>query len=64
MNKFKIDENLPIIIAEILKNEGYDVATIFSENLSGANASEISEVCKKEDRILITLDLDFSDIRT
>ena len=34
--KFKIDENLPIELANLLQDEGYDASTIYSESLKGA----------------------------
>lgn len=62
--KFKIDENLPIEFAELLQNEGYDASTIYSENLKGAKDPTVIAVCQQEQRVLITLDLDFADIQT
>ncbi|MBN1900752.1 DUF5615 family PIN-like protein [Candidatus Sumerlaeota bacterium] len=61
--KFKIDENLPIELASILNDAGHDALTIHDENLGGYNDPDISIICKNEARTLITLDLDFSDIR-
>jgi predicted nuclease of predicted toxin-antitoxin system len=61
--KFKIDENLPIEIADLLRANDFLADTVNEENLSGENDSILSNVCKEEVRILITLDLDFSDIR-
>jgi predicted nuclease of predicted toxin-antitoxin system len=34
--RFKIDENLPIEIAEILINSGHDAKTVNAERLQGA----------------------------
>ncbi len=31
--KFKIDENLPVELAEFLRNEGYDAITVIEQNL-------------------------------
>ncbi|MCA6573582.1 MAG: DUF5615 family PIN-like protein [Pseudanabaena sp.] len=62
--KFKIDENLPIELAEILQNEGYDASTIYSESLKGAKDPTVIAVCQDEQRVLVTLDLDFADIQT
>ena len=65
--KFKIDENLPIEFAELLQNEGYGASTIYSENLKGAKDPTVIAVCQQEQRVLITLDLDFagySDLST
>jgi predicted nuclease of predicted toxin-antitoxin system len=62
--KFKIDENLPTEFVDVLNNAGYSGDTVFDENLNGAADEAILRVCAKEDRILITLDLDFADIRS
>lgn len=39
--KFKIDENLPIELADLLQNEGYDASTIYSESLKGAKDTTV-----------------------
>lgn len=62
--KFKIDENLPIEIAWLLQKHGHDATTVFQEELEGAIDSRIAKVCQSEKRTLVTLDTDFSDIRT
>lgn len=61
--KFKLDENLPGLVGESLKDLGHDAHTVADEGLSGAADESVLEACIAEDRILITLDLDFSDIR-
>lgn len=60
---FKIDENLPQDAAELLRSLGFDAATVQQENLSGAEDNVIADAIQGERRVLITLDLDFSDIR-
>ncbi len=62
--KFKIDENLPIEAAKIFKRFGYDAETVLDEGLQGSSDDELFLICKKENRILVTFDLDFSDVRT
>lgn len=62
--QFKIDENLPVESADILQQAGYDAITVHAENLAGVNDIKLSEVCRDENRILITLDLGFADIRS
>ena len=47
----------------LLAEKGYNAETVNQENLQGCSDNILSEVCRNEDRILITLDLDFSDIR-
>lgn len=61
--RFKIDENLPTDVAEYLRQIGYDAMTILDQQMSGETDPNVAAVCKSEDRVLITLDLDFSDIR-
>jgi predicted nuclease of predicted toxin-antitoxin system len=62
--KLKIDENLPTKSVKLLEDYGYEAMSVFDQNLSGASDTRIAEVCQKEKRALITLDADFSDIRT
>ncbi len=62
--KFKIDENLPSTCAELLNEKSYNAETVIQENLQGCSDQTLIEICRSENRILITLDLDFSDIRT
>lgn len=61
--KFKIDENLPIDAAVLLKNAGHDALTVHDENLTDSQDTDIAVVCAAENRILLTLDLGFADIR-
>ncbi|MGQ0594828.1 MAG: DUF5615 family PIN-like protein [Gammaproteobacteria bacterium] len=62
--KFKIDENLPVEIAALLEEAGYDATTVLDQELEGSADPHIASVCRKEDRALVTLDIDFADIRT
>ncbi len=61
--RFKLDENLPHRVGPTLRSQGHDVETAISENLAGATDPVLLAACTAEDRILITLDLDFADIR-
>lgn len=61
--QFKIDENLPVEIANLLIAAGHDAKTVYEQRLQGAQDSLLIDVCHKENRILVTLDIDFSDIR-
>jgi predicted nuclease of predicted toxin-antitoxin system len=62
--KFKVDENLPVEAAELIRNEGYDVVTVWDQNLGGSTDKNIAKVCNKEGRALITMDKDFANIRS
>jgi predicted nuclease of predicted toxin-antitoxin system len=61
--KIKLDENLPLRLAILLKILGHDVHTLLDEQLLGRADTEIWEATQKESRFLITQDLDFSDLR-
>jgi len=61
--KLKIDENLPIEAADLLRQAGHDAATASEQHLGGSPDSDIASVCLRERRALITLDTDFADIR-
>jgi predicted nuclease of predicted toxin-antitoxin system len=61
--KFKIDENLPLEVAGLLRDSGYDSATVFEQNLTGTSDTGLAAICQEEKRILVTLDNDFADIR-
>jgi predicted nuclease of predicted toxin-antitoxin system len=60
---FKIDENLPIEAAILFADGGYDAATVHDQAMSGRSDQDLAVVCQKEERTIITLDLDFADIR-
>ena len=61
--KLKIDENLPRECAEILHGGGFVADTVADERLTGAEDSAIALKAQGEGRVLITLDLDFANIR-
>ena len=60
---FKIDENLPIEIANLLVGASYDAKTVNDQQLQGVKDPILIDVCRTEHRVLVTLDTDFSDIR-
>jgi len=60
---FKIDENLPAEAAEILRRAGFGADTVFDESLGGANDEAVATASQLENRVLVTLDLDFANIR-
>jgi predicted nuclease of predicted toxin-antitoxin system len=63
MLKFKIDENLPVEAAEVLAAAGNDAVTVPDQRMGGAPDPDLANVCRREDRAILTLDLDFADIR-
>src|ERR1043166_2899974 len=61
--RFKVDENLPEELADFFRGRGWDCMTVDEQQLGGALDDRITEICDDEDRILVTLDLGFSNIR-
>jgi len=62
--KFKVDENLPIEVAQLFKDAGFEADTVYDEGRMGDSDSPIFNVCRQKGMILVTLDLGFSDIRS
>ena len=60
---FKVDENLPIEVAEMLRQAGHDALSVHDQNLVGSSDQKLSSICQLEKRAIITLDTDFADIR-
>lgn len=61
--KFKSDENIPLEVAVDLRQAGHDALTAADQKLAGQSDVRLAEVCRTEGRALLTLDLDFADIR-
>ena len=61
--KIKLDENLPVSLSRVLQNLAHDVDTVAQEHLSGRSDRDIWQAAQREQRFLITQDLDFSDVR-
>ncbi len=61
--RIKLDENMPTDLAELLRQMGHDAHTCHDENLCGEEVGSIARAAISESRILITFDLDFSDVR-
>jgi Domain of unknown function (DUF5615) len=60
--KFKLDENLGSVAAELIAESGHEVESVAQEKLSGASDARLFEVCIAERRCWISLDLDFADV--
>jgi predicted nuclease of predicted toxin-antitoxin system len=60
---FKVDENMPADLLVMLRGEGHEVADVVGEGLAGEDDLAVLKAATDEDRILVTFDLDFADIR-
>ena len=61
--KVKLDENIPVRLSDELALLGHDVDTVASEGLKGKSDGDVWRAAQQEGRLLITQDLDFSDMR-
>lgn len=61
--KVKLDENLHIGLVEVFTPGGHDVETVADEGLLGADDATVSRAAAAEDRLIITLDRGFGDLR-
>ena len=50
-------------MASLFAEAGHDAVTILDQRMGGANDPDIAAICLSEGRILVTLDMDFTDIR-
>lgn len=61
--KIKLDENLSRHLKTPLSQIGLDTSTALEEGLLGKTDVDVGAAAKQEDRIVLTLDLDFADLR-
>lgn len=60
--KFKIDENSPFSVKKLLESLGQNQAdSVYHEGKVGIEDKDLLQLCLKEERILVTLDNDFSN---
>jgi predicted nuclease of predicted toxin-antitoxin system len=61
--KIKLDENLSRHLKDSLLQKGHDVTTAFDQGLLGKSDRDVAAAAKQEDRVVLTLDLEFADLR-
>lgn len=61
--RLKLDENLPRSAVPRLTALGLDVDTVLDESLGGQSDDAVWVAAQREQRFLVTQDLDFSDAR-
>ena len=61
--KVKLDENIPRDVATLLRDRGMDVHTVLAESLGGSSDPTVLEAARVEERVVITLDRGFGDVR-
>lgn len=60
--RLKLDENIGRRGLALLKSEGHDVMTVREQGLGGTSDERLFEVCRDEERALVTLDRDFGQV--
>lgn len=61
--KVKLDENLPVLLRDTLRDLGHQADTVLDEGYGGADDERIWVAAQEEGRLLVTQDMDFSDLR-
>jgi predicted nuclease of predicted toxin-antitoxin system len=61
--KVKLDENLPVSASQVLTEIGHDVETVIGEGLAGNDDPTVLAAASSEERLLVTLDRGFGDVR-
>lgn len=56
------DENLPRPLVEALREAGHDVLDVREHGLAGADDATVWALARADNRILVTLDLDFANV--
>jgi predicted nuclease of predicted toxin-antitoxin system len=59
---FKLDENMPPAAADLLRDLGHDVMNVYGQGLQSCTDPEVLAACQGEGKVLLSLDLDFSNI--
>ncbi len=60
--KFKLDENFGKRTQWVFDEASHDVQTVSQEGLAGVSDEILYDICCREKRCLVTLDLGFADI--
>ena len=61
--QIKVDEDLPRAVATLLRHAGHDARTVREENMGGAKDPQLWRRTLREERLLITAEKGFGDIR-
>jgi predicted nuclease of predicted toxin-antitoxin system len=62
MKKIKLDENFPPDLIEIFETAGIDASSVLKQKISGIDDDNLYTLCIKEERVIVSFDLDFSNI--
>jgi predicted nuclease of predicted toxin-antitoxin system len=60
--RLKLDENLDERLLLVFEKAGHDASSVRLQGLKGETDESLFKLCGREDRVLVTLDLDFSNV--
>jgi predicted nuclease of predicted toxin-antitoxin system len=61
--RIKVDEDLPVVVAEKLSALGYEADTVIDQGMGGWKDPQLWVAVQSEGRFLVTADKGFGDIR-
>jgi predicted nuclease of predicted toxin-antitoxin system len=59
----KVDENVHPDVVTLLREANHDALSVSDRGLGGAKDPHLADVCRVEERALVTFDIGFGDIR-
>lgn len=59
----KVDEDLPLIAAEWLRERGFEASTVRQQGMGGWKDAQLWEAVQEKAQFLVTADKGFADIR-
>lgn len=59
----KVDEDLPKAAVEMLRDQGYEAASVIEQGMGGWKDPAVWQAIQREERFLVTADKGFADIR-
>ena len=63
MMRLKVDEDLPRVAVEMLRDRGYEVLSVVEQGMAGLKDPDLWQAVQAEQRFLVTADKGFADIR-
>ncbi len=60
--RFKLDENLGARTQQLFHASGFEARTVVEQDLQGCPDQDLFAACAREQRCLVTLDLDFANV--
>jgi predicted nuclease of predicted toxin-antitoxin system len=60
--KFKLDEHLPVELADDLRQAGHDATTVVEQGHAGINDDTLMNVVKAEARVILTMDKGIANV--